>query len=73
MSAQVQLDLFQETTTQDVMRADLDELAQSHHAVRKKLFGQLGTLSKMVLDQQQQIEYLMAKLNLACPLEKAQS
>ena len=70
MSAQVQLDMFQETTQEDLLRADLAELAQSHHAVRKKLFGQVSALSKMVIDQQQELDYLKVKLGLACPLEK---
>lgn len=73
MSAEIQYDLFETTTEKDVLRADLDELSQSHHAVRKKLFGQISSLSKMVLDQQQQIEFLLVKLNLACPLDKSQS
>ena len=66
MNAVVQFDLFEETTEKDVLKAELGALAESHHAVRKKLFGQVGTLTKMVLDQQEQIDFLKVKLGLAC-------
>lgn len=70
MSAQVQLDLFQETTQEDILRADLAELTQSHHAVRKSTFARLGALSKLVMDQQAEIEFLKIKMGLACSLER---
>lgn len=73
MTAQVQFDLFEETTEQDVLKADLEELKQSHHAVRKKLFGNISSLSKMVLDQQAEIDFLKVKLGLACSVERSQS
>lgn len=66
MNAIVQLDMFKETTSEDVLRAEVEALKESHHAVRKKAFGELRALQKMVLDQQEQIDYLKVKLNLAC-------
>lgn len=68
--AVIQLDMFQETTETDVLKAEIAALKESHHAVRKKLFGQVGALQKMVLDQQEQIDYLKVKLNLACEVKK---
>jgi hypothetical protein len=70
MNAVVQLDMFRETTSEDVLKAELMALTESHHAVRKKLFGQVGALSKLVMDQQEQIDYLKVKLGLACQIEK---
>ena len=70
MNAQVQFDLFKETSDQDVLRAEVSALKESHHAVRKKLFAQVGALSKMVLEQQHEIEYLKMKMGLSCILEQ---
>lgn len=66
MNVIVQLDMFKETTSEDILRAEVEALKESHSAVRKKLFAQVGALQKMVLDQQEQIDYLKVKLNLAC-------
>lgn len=71
MNAVVQLDMFRETTSDDVLKAELVLLTESHHAVRKKLFGQVGALTKMVMDQQDQIDFLKVKLGLACQIEKS--
>jgi bacterioferritin (cytochrome b1) len=68
MTAIVQLDMFKETTSEDILKAELEALKESHHAVRKKAFGELRALQKIVMDQQEQIDYLKVKLNLACPL-----
>ena len=68
MSAKIQFDLFKETTPEDILRADLEALKESHHAVRKKLFGQVGALTKMIMDQQEEIDYLKVKLKLTCSL-----
>ncbi len=68
MSVQVQLDLFRESKEEDMLKAEIDALKESHHAVRKKLFGQVGALSKLVIDQQEQIDFLKYQLNLASPL-----
>jgi len=62
--------MFQETTEEDMLRAEVAALKESHHAVRKKLFGQVGALTKMVLDQQDQIDYLKVKIGLACQIKK---
>lgn len=68
MNAILQLDMFKETTSEDILKAELDALKESHHAVRKRAFGEIRALQKMVMDQQQEIDYLKVKLNLACPL-----
>jgi hypothetical protein len=65
----IQLDMFRETTAEDVLRAELVALRESHHAVRKKLFSQVGGLTKMVMEQQNEIDYLKIKLGLACAYE----
>ena len=70
MNAVVQYDMFKETTSEDVLKAELAALKESHHAVRKKLFGQVGALTKMVLDQQNEIDYLKSQMGLVCLLEK---
>lgn len=72
MQALIQLDLFRETTTEDILKARVDALEASHHAVRKKAFAEIRGLTKIVLDQQEQIDYLKVKLNLACPIERPQ-
>ena len=66
MSAQIQLDFFKETTTEDVMRADFAELSQSHHAVRRRTFAEIRALQKMIMDQQNEIDLLKMKAGLAC-------
>ena len=69
MSATIQLDMFRETTESDVLKAELEALKESHHAVRKKSFAQLNALNKLVMDQQQEIDYLRMHLGLSCILE----
>lgn len=69
MNAVVQLDMFQETTEEDMLRAEVAALKESHDKVRKSTFARLGALTKLVLDQQDQIDYLKMKLNLLCPLQ----
>lgn len=69
MNAVVQFDLFEETTKEDVLKAELAALEESHHAVRKSTFARIGALTKMVLDQQDQIDYLKVKLGLACAIQ----
>ena len=70
MTAIVQLDMFKETTSEDILRAELEALKESHGAVRKRAFAEIRALQKMVMDQQEQIDYLKVKLNLACALPK---
>jgi len=69
MSAQVQLDFFQETTREDVLKAELDALKESHDKVRKRLFAQVGALSKMVINQQEEIACLRVHVGLNCVVE----
>jgi hypothetical protein len=73
MSAQIQLDFFYETTQEDIQKAEINSLKESLRATQKKAFAEIRTLSKMVVEQQERLDFLMIKLNLACPLEKAQS
>lgn len=68
MNTVVQLDFFQPTTDEDILKAEIAALRESHHAVRKKLFAQVGALQKMVLDQQEQIDYLKVQTGLACQI-----
>lgn len=70
MSALVQLDMFKVTTSEDILKARIEALEASHHAVRKKVFPELRALQKVVMDQQQEIDYLKVKLNLACPVRQ---
>jgi hypothetical protein len=70
MNAQVQFDLFKETTDSDVLRAEVAALKESHNAVRKGMFGRLGALTKLVMEQQQEIDYLRMKMGLSCILEE---
>lgn len=69
MNAVVQLDMFRETTEEDVLKAELAALEESHHAVRKSTFARIGALTKMVMDQQEQIDFLKVKLGLACSVQ----
>lgn len=66
MEAAIQYDLFKETTDVDVVKAELAALKESHHACRKKLFGLNAALTKMLLDQQNEIDYLKVQMGLAC-------
>ena len=70
MQAIVQLDMFRETTELDVLKAEVEALKESHHAVRKRSFAELRALQKLVIDQQAELDYLKVKLNLACALER---
>jgi hypothetical protein len=69
MNAVVQLDMFRETTEEDVLKAELVALSESHHAVRKSTFARIGALTKLVMDQQNEIDFLKVKLGLACPVQ----
>lgn len=70
MNAQVQFDLFKETTDEDVLRAEVAALKASHDAVRKGTFARLGALTKLVLEQQKELDYLRMKMGLSCILEE---
>lgn len=64
MIAEIQLDFFQEVTREDALKAELDALKESHDKVRKKLFAQVGALSKMVIDQQEELACLRVHVGL---------
>ena len=66
MTAQIQLDIFRETTDTDVLRAEVMALKESHNAVRKRAFAEIGGLRKLVLEQQHEIDHLKVKLGLSC-------
>lgn len=61
--------MFKETTSEDILRAELAALKESHHAVRKRAFAEIGGLRKLLFDQQHEIDYLRVKLGLACALQ----
>lgn len=71
MEAQIQYDLFKEMSEVEVLRAELTALKDSHNAVRKRCFAELRGLQKIVMDQQNDIDFLRVKLGLACILEKS--
>lgn len=73
MEAVIQFDLFKETTDSDVLKAEIEALKESHHAVRKRAFAELRGLQKLVMDQQQEIDYLKVKMGLACSLDQSVS
>lgn len=70
MSAQIQLEMFKEEVDTEALQNDLKSLKESHHAVRKKLFGQQAEIMKLVMRQQEELDYLRMKMGLSCILEK---
>lgn len=66
MSAQVQLEFFKETTEADVLKAELVALRESHNAVRRRVFAQQSEMTKMILRQQEELDYLKMKMGLTC-------
>ena len=66
MNAVLQLDMFRETTPEDMLRAQFEALKESHHSVRKRAFAELRGLQKMIIEQQAEIDYLKVKMGLAC-------
>lgn len=69
MNAVVQLDMFVETKSEDMLRAELEALKASHDAVRRRCFAELRGLQKMALEQQAEIDYLKVKAGLACQIK----
>ncbi len=70
MSAQVQFDMFKETTSEDVLKAEVAALRESHDKVRKRLFGEVRGLQKLMLNQQNELDYLRMKMGLSCIMEQ---
>jgi len=70
MEPLIQFDMFKETTSEDVLRAELAALRESHHAVRKKCFAQLGELTKLYLRQQEELDYIKVKIGISCILDR---
>lgn len=70
MTSHIQFDLFKETTLEDVREARFTALEESHHAVRKKAFAEIRALTKMVLKQQDEIDFLKVKIGLSCYIER---
>jgi hypothetical protein len=66
----IQFDLFKETTDVDLVKAELAALKESHHAVRRKLFAQNSALTKMILDQQNELDFIKVKMGLSCFVER---
>lgn len=65
MTTEIQLDIFGEVKD-DKLIADIQALKESHHAVRKRAFAEIGGLRKLLLDQQHEIEYMKVKMGLSC-------
>lgn len=65
MSTAVQFDFFKETTEEDVLKAEISALKESHHSVRKKMFCQMGLLTRMLLDQKNEIDSLKHRLGIS--------
>lgn len=70
MQPLIQYDLFQETTDDDVQRAEIVALKDSLRGTQKKAFSEIRVLTKIVLDLQNEIDYLKVKMGLACSIEK---
>jgi len=70
MQTAMQYDFFKEVSNEDVLKAELSALKESHDRVRKKTFAQLSELTKMYLRQQEEIEYMKVKMGLCCYIEK---
>jgi len=70
MNVAVQTDFFHEVTSEDILRAELTALKESHHSVRKKLFAENAKLFKMYMEQQEEIAYLRMKMGLSCILDR---
>jgi hypothetical protein len=66
MTAQIQYDLFRETTDTDLLQGEISSLKESHHAVRRKLFGQQSEMMKMIMRQQEELDFLKVQLGLSC-------
>ena len=66
MTAQIQYDLFRETTDTDLLQGEISALKESNDKVRRKLFAQNGAMLKMILQQQEELEYIKVRLGLSC-------
>lgn len=72
MAVQVQFDLFKETTDVDIMKAEVESLKESLGNVRRGIFARHNEMAKLILAQQEELDFLKVKLGLACEV-KAQS
>lgn len=72
MGIQVQFDLFKETTDVDVMKAEIEHLKESIGNVRRGIFARHNEMAKLIISQQEELDFLKVKLGLACDM-KAQS
>lgn len=70
MTAQIQFDMFRETTSVDLLQAEISSMKESNDKVRRKLFAQNGAMMKIILQQQEELDYLKMKMGLTCMLEK---
>jgi lactam utilization protein B len=65
MTAQIQYDMFRETTETDLMQAEFSALKESQDKVRRKLFAQNGAMMKLIMQQQEEIEFIKVHLGLS--------
>ena len=71
--ANIQYDLFQETTDVDVLKAELKANKDTIDNVRRGLFARHNDMFKLLMQQKEQIEILNEKMGLSCLLNKSQS
>jgi hypothetical protein len=64
------MDLFKPVTEDDVMAAEVIALKESHHAVRKKSFAMINELTKIMLRQQEELDYIKVKMGLTCIVDR---
>jgi len=70
MMADIQYDLFKETTETDELRAELEAYKTTLDKVRKGTYAEIRALQKMVFIQQEEIDHLKVLMNLMCKLDK---
>lgn len=66
---QVQFDLFKETTDVDIMKAEVNSLKESLGNVRRGIFARHNEMAKLIMAQQEELDFLKVKLGLACVVE----
>ena len=58
----VQLDLFRETTSDDILKAEIDELKERQENMRRGLFARHNDVVKLVFSLQEQVSSLQGTI-----------
>jgi hypothetical protein len=58
----VQLDLFREMTSDDILKAEIDELKERQENMRRGLFARHNDMVKLVFSLQNEVEGLQGKI-----------